>query len=373
MHVLENARSCPITHPEKPPSAPEKIIEVSLEFAWGSLGDDLKQADTYSPSIHRTFRVSSYFIQGSSILRTNPPIIHNQSHSTHMITNELQSKIDYSIRLIQRAESTALRYRPDGFFVAFSGGKDSQVLLRLVQMANVRYTAQHHLTTIDPPENIHFIKEHYPYVQIIRPKLTFWRLCLKYRMLPNRRMTFCCHDQKEQTNANSVTLTGVRKAESARRSKRQEVFIQTRRRHPEFIEGSMNDFQRYQETVVECIKGKDKLVIRPILEWTDEDIWLFIHHYHLPINPLYTNGGTRVGCLFCCLANSKNIEREVERYPKYYQAFLRLIHRIRQANQDVAGGDPWSGFTDAEVFEHWIHKRGPMKARQLQQSLTTKP
>lgn len=77
-----------------------------------------------------------------------------------MITEELKRKIAYSIALIQRAEPTALRYRDKGFFVAFSGGKDSQVLLDLVRRSHVLFTAQYNLTTLDPPENVHFIKEH---------------------------------------------------------------------------------------------------------------------------------------------------------------------------------------------------------------------
>lgn len=280
-----------------------------------------------------------------------------------MINQQLQSKIDYSIQLIRKAEKTALRYRPEGFFVAFSGGKDSQVLLKLTQLAGVHYTAEHRLTTIDPPENVHFIKQHYPSVQIVRPKLSFWRLCLKYRMLPNRRMTFCCHDQKELVNEHSVTLTGVRRAESARRSNRPEVYLQTRRRHPEFTQGTLDEFTKYQEIVVDCLRGKDKLTINPILYWSDEDVWDFIHHYDLPINPLYTKGYARVGCLFCCLANYKHIKREAEQYPLYYQAFLRLIARIRKANIEAKGIDYWADLTDEEYFWTWAQKKSIDKAR----------
>lgn len=67
-----------------------------------------------------------------------------------MITPALQSKIHKSIQLIRKAERTALLYRAEGFFVAFSGGKDSQVLLKLTQLAEVKFTSEHRLTTIDP-------------------------------------------------------------------------------------------------------------------------------------------------------------------------------------------------------------------------------
>lgn len=280
-----------------------------------------------------------------------------------MITPALQTKIDYSIRLIQRAEATALRYRADGFYVAFSGGKDSQVLLHLTERAGVRFSAQYNLTTLDPPENVHFIKEHYPQVEIVRPDKTFHQICRAHKMLPTQWTRFCCKELKESSNAHAVTLTGVRRAESARRSKRQEVFLQTRRRHPEFTEGTFDQFSRHQETTVECLKGLDKLTVNPLLQWTERDIWDYIHEHDLPINPLYTKGYSRVGCLFCPMANIKNIRREVEDYPKYFQAFLRLIHRIRQEKFNEDNPDVWGDITDEDVFWYWANKTGPEKAK----------
>ena len=281
-----------------------------------------------------------------------------------MIDKQLQAKIDYSINLIRRAEPTALRYRAEGFFVAFSGGKDSQALLKLTELAGVKFTAEYRLTTIDPPENVRFIKEHYPSVVIVRPVESFYRICLHHKTLPTQWMRFCCRELKESANEHAVTLTGVRKSESAKRSHRQEVYLQTRRRHPEFTQGTLDQFSRHQESTVECLRGKDRLTVNPILEWTESDVWQFIHAYELPINPLYESGYTRVGCLFCPMSNIKNIKRDTERYPKYYQAMLRLIHRIRQATLEERGNDYWSELTDEEVFWTWANKRGINYTRQ---------
>jgi len=279
-----------------------------------------------------------------------------------MITEELKRKIAYSIALIQRAEPTALRYRSGGFFVAFSGGKDSQVLLDLVERSHVLFTTQYNLTTLDPPENVHFIKEHYPGVEIVRPERTFLQTCRYYKMLPTQWTRFCCKELKESSNPHAVTLTGVRRAESARRSKRQEVFLQTRRRHPEFTEGTFDQFSRHQETTVECLRGLDKLTVNPILYWTEQDVWDYIHHFNLPINPLYAKGYSRVGCLFCPMSNIKSIRREVKDYPKYYQAMIRLIHRIRAEKFNADNPDVWGNCTDEEVFWYWANKTGPQKA-----------
>jgi len=40
---------------------------------------------------------------------------------------------------------------PEGLYVAFSGGKDSMVILDLVKAAGVKYDAHFNKTTVDPP------------------------------------------------------------------------------------------------------------------------------------------------------------------------------------------------------------------------------
>ena len=57
----------------------------------------------------------------------------------------------------------------EGYYLAFSGGKDSVVCMRLLDMAGVKYDAHYNLTTVDPPELVQFIKT-FPNVIIERPK-----------------------------------------------------------------------------------------------------------------------------------------------------------------------------------------------------------
>lgn len=72
--------------------------------------------------------------------------------------NDLRKKIDYSIALLRKAEALALRFDPDdGFYLAFSGGKDSQALLHLAQMANVKFKAYMNFTSVDPGEVVRFV------------------------------------------------------------------------------------------------------------------------------------------------------------------------------------------------------------------------
>ena len=89
-------------------------------------------------------------------------------------------KLQHSIELLQKSEELALRYSKDGFFLAFSGGKDSQALYHVAVLALVKFKAHYSLTTLDPPEVVRFIKTEYPDVVIDRPKLTFSQLCVHW-------------------------------------------------------------------------------------------------------------------------------------------------------------------------------------------------
>ena len=70
----------------------------------------------------------------------------------------LQRKMDYSIDLLRKAEKMALEYdNINGFYLAFSGGKDSQVIYHLAKEAGVKFKAHMNLTSVDPPEVIRFV------------------------------------------------------------------------------------------------------------------------------------------------------------------------------------------------------------------------
>lgn len=270
---------------------------------------------------------------------------------------ELRDKIQASIRIIKKAEKTALRYQPYGFVCAFSGGKDSQAVRQLMKLADVAHRVEYNMTTIDPPEVVHFIRDYYPDVIINRPPKTFYQICLHHKLLPSQYKRFCCRELKESTGAGTVTVTGVRHAESYRRAKRGEVEIITRRRHPQFVSGTLDQFEQHQQVESQCIRGKDKLVINPIIDWTEQDVWDFLTNSNLPHCSLYDRGYTRVGCIFCPMASRRALRLMQHDYPKYAAAFIRLIHRIREARLQDGGYDVYQTATDEEVFQAWLQKK----------------
>ena len=62
-----------------------------------------------------------------------------------MISEELQKKIDTFIRMLQSFEPE------EGYYLAFSGGKDSQCIYHLAKMAGVKFDAHYNVTSVYPP------------------------------------------------------------------------------------------------------------------------------------------------------------------------------------------------------------------------------
>ena len=137
----------------------------------------------------------------------------------------MKEDVQYSIDLLRRSERLALRMNPKGFWLAFSGGKDSQCVYHLAKMAGVKFEAHYSLTTLDPPELIRFIRDKYPDVVIERPNLTFLQLCKKKKALPTRIHRFCCAELKESASVGRVTLLGIRNSESTQRACRREMEV----------------------------------------------------------------------------------------------------------------------------------------------------
>lgn len=114
----------------------------------------------------------------------------------------------------------------EGYYLAFSGGKDSCVIKALADMAGVKYDAHYRVTSVDPPELVQFIKEYHPDVIMDRPldkdgkQITMWNLIPKKKMPPTRIVRYCCSELKESGGQGRFTVTGVRWAESAKRKNR---------------------------------------------------------------------------------------------------------------------------------------------------------
>ena len=128
-------------------------------------------------------------------------------------------------------------YEPEeGYYLCFSGGKDSCVIKALADMAGVKYDAHYSVTTVDPPELVRFIKNQHPDVIFEKhyydeeglfvkkgEQITMKNLIPEKLMPPTRIVRYCCAKLKETAGDGRLTITGVRRAESAARAASQGV------------------------------------------------------------------------------------------------------------------------------------------------------
>lgn len=261
----------------------------------------------------------------------------------------LQEKIDYSIDLLRKCEPMALYFDPEnGFYLAFSGGKDSQALYRLAKMAGVRFKAHMNLTSVDPPEVLKFVRRCYPDVELIKPRMSIYEMVKKKHILPTRSLRWCCAEYKEIHGAGKVTLIGIRKQESARRKKREEVEMFSHK-----FSGNFDQWSEHQEKMIACVGGKDKILVSPIIHWTERDVWKFLNDNKIEHCELYDQGYTRIGCILCPMANRKTKIRDIKRYPYAKKRWLQTIQWL------IDNGYIDHNFSDAETgFNWWISGDG---------------
>ncbi len=210
-------------------------------------------------------------------------------------------------------------YEPEeGYYVAFSGGKDSIVILDLVKRSGAKYDA-HYMRAMEPPEVVYFIREHYPDVQRHLPVKTMWQLIRENGIPPLRTIRYCCRVLKEIGGKNRVVVTGIRRSESVARKNRQEY-----------------------------AKVNGKLMLSPILHWENDDIWDYIRAEGLPYPTLYDEGWARIGCIMCPNAGPKKMQLEALRFPKIAAAYRRACQRA----YDPAIATTWKNGND--MYEWWL-------------------
>ena len=142
-----------------------------------------------------------------------------------LIEQTLFGTIDKVQTAIERLKAFEPKDRP--YWLAFSGGKDSCVILELAKMAGVKFEAHYNVTSVDPPELVRFIKKQHPEVSFDIPHdkngkpISMWSLIKANTMPPTQVYRYCCESLKESSGKGTVTITGVRWDESVNRKKNQ--------------------------------------------------------------------------------------------------------------------------------------------------------
>lgn len=225
---------------------------------------------------------------------------------------------------------------PEGFYLAYGGGKDSVVLLDLAQRAGVRFDAHHHYTSIEPPELQSFVRSRAG-VTVDRSGVSYFSLLVR-RGFPTRQHRWCCREFRERYGSGRFVLTGVRRAESARRRGRGMVEL-CRAGHGKPGNGG-------------------KRFLSPLIDWTDSDVWGYIARRRLDVCRLYGEGFKRVGCIACPMQTAAERRRQLARWPKYERAFRAAFGRLYDDRVRAGTWDLERWPSSDACFDWWVSNRG---------------
>lgn len=211
--------------------------------------------------------------------------------------------------------------RLDLFHVAFSGGKDSAVLLDLVKKALPKgsFVVVFGDTGMEFPDTYDVIEktrqsceeEKIPFYiaeSHLEPKKS-WEIFGP----PSRVLRWCCsvHKSTPQTlklreitgkdNYIGLAFVGVRAQESATRAE--------------------YEYENYGK------KQKGQYSHNSILEWTSAEVWLYIYANDILINEAYKKGNSRAGCLFCPMSGGTSDYMRLQSYTAEIDEYVDTIKR----------------------------------------------
>lgn len=266
-----------------------------------------------------------------------------------------------AIKRLKYAAEISEQYYNAPLIVTYSGGKDSEVLLELAKHAKIDFEVQHNHTTADAPETIYHVREKFRELELEGipctinypvykgKRVSMWTLIPQKLMPPTRLARYCCQVLKEQNGKNRCLVTGVRWAESTARAKNRN-FIDPMKKdeNGNWIGFADNEESRKE---FEACSIKAKTTINPIIDWSDDDVWHFVKSEHLCMNPLYSCGFNRVGCIGCPMASKARIT-EFARYPRFEANYHRAFGHMLEARK--AAGKPTLWKTSSDVFHWWM-------------------
>jgi phosphoadenosine phosphosulfate reductase len=215
------------------------------------------------------------------------------------------------------------RHEPEeGYFLGFSGGKDSIVTHELCRMAHIRFQAVYSCTGIDAPELVRFIREHYSDVEFCYPKISFWQ-GIRRKSPPLRTQRWCCDllkkDPVKKHPLFHNRILGIRAEESFKRAGKPRLEINGKR-------------------II-------RKIFKPVFYWMEWHVWDFIQDRCLAYPSLYDEGFDRLGCIICPFimhSNQSTLERHKARWPYFYRVFEKVVaewHKQRTSRHAAAYGD----------------------------------
>jgi phosphoadenosine phosphosulfate reductase len=252
-----------------------------------------------------------------------------QKSHMHPLTNTSEM-VKESIEFLKEHEPS------EGYFVGFSGGKDSICTLELCRMADVKHTPIYACTLIDPPEIYKFIKQNYPEVQWVFPKRTYWQMLRRWGP-PRVNYRWCC-DPLKKSPTKKIPLynqvMGIRAEESSKRAARGRISKIGCRTH-----------------------------YKPIFHWKEWHIWEFIEGNNLVYPTLYDEGFSRIGCVICPYSmRGMKLTIHQKRWPQMFRIFEKICIEWARKN-------PRDGLDPEKIMERYYRAKPKAKTKTISEQL----
>lgn len=242
-----------------------------------------------------------------------------------IVENTLFGVVDKVKMSIERLK----HFEPEeGYYFANSGGKDSTVVRDLLIKSGVQFDAHYMNTTIDPPELVKFIRENHLETKMHYPPRPYFKEIVR-KGFPIRQRRWCCEFLKEWGGNGRLVVTGIRWQESNARLKRR---------------------------MMEPCNKREKWYLNPIIDWSEIEIWEYIHQNDISYCGLYDIGFKRIGCLACPNAPPKKRFSDMERYPRVRNAYVKAFTALWEKNKHKENYQKWNDGED--MFTWWLSGQG---------------
>ncbi|MEM3760328.1 MAG: phosphoadenosine phosphosulfate reductase family protein [Candidatus Bathyarchaeia archaeon] len=218
---------------------------------------------------------------------------------------ECNKRLFYEFKVRQAKEiiEAANKIFSDDIPIAFSGGKDSLVVLHIAMQVTPEITVVYNNTTVEFPETLDYVrklqKEWGFNLYVTRNKIPFFK-AVKVKGWATHEDRWCCKPYKDQpafefliSKGFEAEITGTTRTESIYR--RSLSPIKMPNREPRIIR------------------------VNPIYDWNEWEVWRYIRENNLPYNPLYDMGYRRIGC-WCCPINGPTHYRRLRKtHPRLFK------------------------------------------------------
>ena len=298
------------------------------------------------------------------------------------MTDQLKAKIEKSKETLRLAAEMSEHYYQEPIVICYSGGKDSDVILRLAMdcLKPEQFEVLHSITTVDSPVTNRYVNEVYKELESKGIKCSksiamgadekptnMWKLIPEKKMPPTRIVRYCCKVLKETATPNRIAVLGVREDESTKRKGRNVFGVRggsyseatffslehTAEVHREALEKEKEPNGTVWDcTIIKVMRDKQDTVVSPIYEWSDNDVWDYLKAGGWKYNPMYDMGYHRVGCIGCPMATYRQKMKEFADFPTYKQHYIKAFDEMLERNPKAKRD--WK--TGEDVFNWWIER-----------------